>query len=108
MRSDDCVDRLFLLQMVDGETSDLFIEQLHHSSPDHRPALQMPLAGRIVFSVDQATLEDQGVLWDLEECSEDPDLDRYLCVRARRHYQEAVEFGYQSLHYSANPECDSL
>jgi len=62
MRSDDCVDRLYHLQRIPGETaayaifrcgegesSDLFVEQLHHSAAGHRAALQMSLAGRIVF-----------------------------------------------------------
>ena len=68
----------------------------------------MSLASGIVFPVDQATLGNQIVLWDSKECCEDANLDRHLCVRACGHHIEAAGFESQSLHYSANSECDGL
>src|SRR6266540_3104846 len=40
--------------------------------------------------MDQATLAHQGVLRNFRERGEDPDLDRSVRLRARRHRQEAI------------------
>ena len=49
----------------------------------------MPVAGRVVFQMGQAVSSDQGLLRDLGERSQDPNLDRNLGLRARRHRQKA-------------------
>ena len=54
--------------------------------------------------MDQAASPDQGLLWYLRERGESPDMDRCLCLRPGRYYQEANETETESLHNSTNLE----
>ena len=57
-------------------------QQLHAGGLDHRPALPLPLAGGIVFQMDQAESADQGVLRHLGERRQDAVVDRHQRLRA--------------------------
>ena len=70
---------------------------------DHLRALQKPLAGRALLQVDQAASPDQTVLRDIGKRGEDPNLDRRLGLRPRRHRQEAPQPGRLALHIAADP-----
>ena len=48
---------------------------------------------RVVLQMDQTTLEDQSILWQLRKRSICPDLDRCMLVFAPCHRQEALEIG---------------
>ena len=75
-------DALRRVSYVDAETNKrLKFQQLCAPGSDHRPDLQVALAGRIVLQVDQAAPEDQEVLRHFRERREDADLDRRLGLR---------------------------
>src|SRR4029077_19897999 len=69
---------------------------------DHLRALQKPLASRTVLQMDQAASADQAVLRDIRKCREDPNLDRRLGLRPRRHRQEAASPGRLALHIATD------
>ena len=54
-------------------------------------SLQSEVARGTVVQMDQAKSADQGFLWDVGECRENPGMDRHQRVCARRHNQEAVQ-----------------
>src|ERR1700720_2124061 len=70
---------------------------------DHLRALQKPLASRTVLQMDQAASADQAVLRDIRKCREDPNFDRRLGLRPRRHRQEAASPGRLALHIATDP-----
>jgi hypothetical protein len=55
--------------------------------------------------MDQTTPENKGVLWDIHECGENSNLDRYLSLRARRYRQKKTQSGSNSLHNFTDFEC---
>jgi hypothetical protein len=69
-------------------------------------SLSLPLAGGVVFQVDQTTSQDQGFLWNHRKCRQDPDLDRHLGLCSRGYCEEDLEFGPKSLHNSTGSGCD--
>ncbi len=62
-------------------------------------ALQEPLAGGIVFQVDQAASSYQEVLRQFRECGEVTNMDRRVGLCPRRHRQEASQSGRFALHF---------
>jgi len=73
-------------------------QQLHPAGTDHSRVVQLPLADRTVLQMDQAAFPDQGFLWRIRECHEDPDLDRHLGLYAGGNRQEIPENRQQSLY----------
>ena len=61
------------------------------SGTDHRPDLQVALAGGTVLQMDQAASADQGILRHQRERGEDPDLDRGLGLRAGGHHPQETD-----------------
>ena len=61
------------------------------------------MAGRAVLQVDQAASADQAVLRDIRKRGENPDLDRRLGLRPRRHRQEAPQARSLALHIAPGP-----
>ena len=55
-------------------------QQLHPSSPDHRPAVQMPLASGTLLQMDQTAPSHQGFLRYVRERGQNPSLDRHQCL----------------------------
>jgi len=58
-------------------------KQLRLASPNHCSLVQMPMADRVVFQMDQTKPSDQVVLWHLRECCENTNLiaiSIYLCI----------------------------
>ena len=86
-----------VLRCREGQMARVLDQQLRAARAHHRPALQMPLAGRTVLQMDQAAPTDQGLLRHLRERREDPNLDRHRRVRAGCHHQEAAPARGQSL-----------
>jgi hypothetical protein len=70
---------------------------------DRLRPLQEPMAGRAVLQVDQAASADQAVLRDIRKRGENPDLDRRLGLRPRRHRQEAPQARSLALHIAPGP-----
>src|SRR5262249_52523107 len=70
----------------------------------YRADLQVPLAGRVVFSVDQTAFADQGILRNQRERSEDSNLDRCVNLRTRRHRSQATGAGSEPLPNSTDFE----
>ena len=119
MRSDDRFDRLLfreglsgqdatdsLLRFQDRKGSDLFDQQLRVAASDHRITLQMPLAGRTLFQMDQTAPSHQTFFRDVRERREDSSVDRRLDLRAGRDHEEAVEDRGEPLHNFADFERD--
>jgi hypothetical protein len=68
----------------------------------------LPLAGGIVLQMNQAAPADQGILRHQRKRCEDPNLDRRVRLRARRHRQEAIGAGDESLPDSTDFERDAF
>jgi hypothetical protein len=66
-------------------------EQHGIAGPDHRCALQEPLAGRAVLQVDQAAPAHQEVPGKQRERSQDANLVRHLRLCAYRHRQKGAK-----------------
>src|SRR5271157_4603373 len=79
-------------------------QQFSAAHPDHRATLQVPLASRVVFQVDQTTSAHQEVLRPLAQRGEDPNLDRHLRVRAAGDCSQAPGIGTQPLSHGTNSE----
>ena len=79
-------------------------QQLHPSRPDDCAPLQVPLACGAVLRMDQTIPSDQGLLWNLPERRQDPDLDRHQRLLTRGHPQEGTENQPQSLRNLANSQ----
>ena len=58
--------------------------------------------------MDQAASADQTVLRDIRKCREDPNLDRRLGLRPRRHRQEAPQSRRFALHIAPDPLSHTL
>jgi hypothetical protein len=63
---------------------------------------KMPLASRTVLQMDQTASPDQTLLRDIRKCRKDPNLDRRLSLRPRRHRQEAACLGRLALHIATD------
>ena len=63
-------------------------------------AVPSPLAGRVVFQMDQTAPPNQDVLRHVRECSEDTNLGGHLGLCPRCHRQEATRPGCLSLHFA--------
>ena len=79
-------------------------QQLYTARFDHRSALSLPMADRIVLQMDQAASSNQSLLWHNRQCRQDPDLDRHHGLCAGGHRQKATETGKESLHNSTDFE----
>jgi hypothetical protein len=67
-----------LLRPANQQDSSLPDQQLYLTTFNHRPTVSLPLAGGIVFQVDQATPSYQGLLRCQRQCRENTNLDRHL------------------------------
>jgi hypothetical protein len=109
MRPDDKTQRLLcftglsccpssnrLLRRRDKRKIRIPNKQLCPASLDDCSTLQMPLANRNLFQMDQTISENQDLLWNFRERSEDPNLDchQHLCSDRNRQErtQDRVEF----------------
>ena len=86
------------------EALGLLDQQLYPSRPDDCAPLQVPLACGAVLQMDQTIPSDQGLLWNLPERRQDPDLDRHQRLLTRGHPQEGTENQPQSLRNLANSQ----
>ena len=66
-------------------------QQFHLAGVHHHRALSLPLAGRVVFQMDQAASSYQSLFRHLRERRQNPNLDCRLGLRARRHRQKATQ-----------------
>ncbi len=66
-------------------------QQFHLASIHHHRALSLPVAGRVVFQMDQAASSYQSFLRHLRKRRQNPNLDCRLGLRARRHRQKATQ-----------------
>ena len=86
------------------EALGLLDQQLLPSTPDDCPPLQVPLACGVVLQMDQTVPSDQGLLWNLPERRQDPDLDRHQRLLTRGHSQKGTENRPQSRRNLANSQ----
>jgi hypothetical protein len=96
-------DALRRVSYLDAETNKrlkVSNQQLCPSGTDYRPNLQMPVASRTVFSMDQAALTNQVLFRHQSQCSEDSDLGQMSARKSRSVYRSQVEPGspYESPH----------
>ena len=81
------------------QNTDFSDQQLCAASADYYRVVSVPLAGRTVFQMDQATSSNQKVLWYNRECSKDANLDRGLGVCAGGHCQKTSQSQCFALHF---------
>ena len=86
-----------------GENPGVPHQSVRFAGHDRLRPLQEPMAGRAVLQVDQAASADQAVLRDIRKRGENPDLDRRLGLRPRRHRQEAPQARSLALHIAPGP-----
>ncbi len=80
-----------LLRYRDQQKIHISNKQLHSASFDNCPALQMPLANRNLFQMDQAIPENQSLLrYQCQRCK-DPNLECHQHLRAGSDCQEGTE-----------------
>jgi hypothetical protein len=105
----DYPDKLRRIRYFDQQTNKALVfltQQLYLTGFDHRSTVSMPLAGRIILQMDQATSSHQRFLRHQRQCREDSDLDRHLDLRVGRHRQEALESRSQLVLNSTDFERD--
>src|SRR5262249_57633252 len=83
-------------------------QQLHPACADDRENLQVSMAGRVVFQMDQTKLAYQILLRDERKRGEDSSVDRDQRLRARRHRQEGAWSGAEPQRDLANPQPDAF
>jgi hypothetical protein len=66
-------------------------QQFHLAGLHYHRTLSLPVAGRIVFQMDQAASSYQSFLRHFRERRQNPNLDCRLGLRARRHRQKATQ-----------------
>ena len=66
-------------------------QQLQISGQDHCWYLQGPLAGRIIFQMDKAKLENKILHRHQQECCHDADMDRIMCLSTIGLYQVSIK-----------------
>jgi len=111
LRPNGLVNRLLLKTTLPGKTpedqifrsgktktSDIFNKQFRSPGNNYNPALQMPLAGRTLFQMDQATPAHKSLLRDKLERCKDSNLDRDFNICVNLNYQKTVKNRAQSLH----------
>src|SRR5882724_12186206 len=96
------------LDVKTGEEIQVPDQQLHPAGTYYRPDLQVAVASRIVFPVDQNAPTDQGLLRHQRERGEDPNLDRRLRLRPGGNCSQAPRAGIESLPNSTDFERDAL
>ena len=80
-----------LLRHRDKQEVYLSNKQLWSASFDNRSALQVPLADRNLFQMDQAIPANQNIFWQHRERSEDSNLDCHQRLRSSSDCQEGTE-----------------
>ena len=84
------------------QTTDVFGQQFSPPRFDHRAIVQIPLEGRTIFQVDQATFENQSVFWNVRERRQNASLDCNIDLRAGSDYQKTFGFEAESLRNSTD------
>lgn len=95
-----------LLRFKEQQNARASDQQFRPASRHDCRYLSLPLAGGVVFQMDQTTSQDQSLLWHHRECRQDPDMDRHLSLCSRGHREENLESGPKSLHNSTDSEPD--
>jgi len=83
-------------------------QQLYIARFDHRSALSIPMADRIVLQMDQTASSNQSFLWHKRQCRQNPNLDRYHGLCAGGHRQKTTQTRKESLHNSTDFERQSF
>src|SRR5579862_549174 len=81
-------------------------QQLSVAQPCHSSTLQMSVASRTVFQMDQTTSAHQEVLWHFSQRREDANLDRHLRLRAAVDCPQAIGTETQPLPDFTNSQSD--
>src|SRR4030095_7654922 len=95
-----------LLRPHQSATPDFADQSLDAACADRLPALQVPMAGRVVFQVDQATSANQSVLWDQRERRQISSVDRRFDLCSGRDCEKIAQSRPQSLHNFADSQSD--
>ena len=89
-------------------TLDLADQPLAAACADRLPALQVPMAGRVIFQMDQVTSANQSVLWDQRERRQISSVDRRFHLRSGRDCEKTAQSRPQSLHNFADSQSDVI
>ena len=81
------------------EDAHLSDQSVWSSTNDHLRTVQSPMAGRIIFQMDQATSPHQEVLRHIGERRKSANLDRRVGICARGHHKETSRPGCLALHF---------
>ena len=86
----------------------VFNKQLRPTRLDHRPALQIALAGRAVLQMDQAAPVHQGFFRHFGERRQNTSMDCDLGLRTRGDYQKTPQPDAEPLHNFTDFERDHI
>ena len=82
----------------------VFNQQFYSGRVDNCSALQMPLADRTVFHMDQTALANQSVLWNIRERRQYTNLDCRQHLLNHSHHEKRTEFEAEFIRNPANPQ----
>ena len=94
-----------LLRRFSQQTPGVSDQRFRFTRYHHRSVVQVSLANRIVFQMDQTTSANQDFLQHQPECRESTNLDCSLRLSACGHHQEATRDRPDALHNSTDAEC---
>ena len=86
-----------LFRFHNTKASDFPDQQFSSLCSDYCQPVSMPLAGGIIFSLDQATLENKSLLWDIGKCRKNSNMDSNFRLCTGRYYQKTPQFGSKPL-----------
>ena len=97
-----------LLRCRQRQTICVFDKQLRVAGTGHRAALQVPLANRTVFQIDQTTSANQSLLWYVTQRCANSSMDRNQRLRACGDCKERTEHKTKPPQNPPNFECQPL
>ncbi len=117
MRSDYYADRILFTQKIPKQTTThkilryrnqqnygLSYQQFLASSTHYHSVISLPMAGRTLFQMDQATSTNKEFLWHFSERRQNSNLDRCISIHPGHHTQKTTQYISKSLHDSTNIE----
>jgi len=93
-----------LLRYRDKQKVHISNKQFHFGGLDHCTTLQVPLADRTLFQMDQTIPANQNVFRHQCQCRKDTNLDSHQHLRSGRNRQERIEHRAEFERNPANPQ----
>jgi len=107
-RLPSAVEASQILRQKKRQDLQLSDQQLCHSSTDGSRPLSLPLAGRTLLQMDQATPENQIILRNIRECSEESNMDSHLSLCTGGDHKKAARHQNRALHNITDFKPDTI